>query len=155
MKKTTIYIGADHAGWEMKAGLEEYLKNKNYNVIDMGNKDLVEDDDYPDFGYAVAKRIIADKNSKGVVICGNAQGVCIVSNKVKGIRAATVFNTDVAKTSRTDDDSNILCLPARHLEIKEAKKITDTWLETSFSGEDRHVRRLEKVSKIENQEFKS
>ncbi len=155
MNKSTIYIGADHAGWEMKSHLEEYLKNKGYSVIDMGNKDLVEDDDYPDFGYAVAKRVVTDTDSKGIVICGSAQGVCIVANKVKGVRAATAFNKNVATTSRTDDDSNILCLPGLHLSQTDALEIAETWLETNFSGEQRHVRRLEKVSEIENQEFKS
>ncbi|HLD21026.1 MAG TPA: RpiB/LacA/LacB family sugar-phosphate isomerase, partial [Patescibacteria group bacterium] len=115
MKKPIIYIGADHAGWELKETLEEYLKEKGYLVTDMGNQDLVNEDDYPDFGYAVAKRVVTDENAHGIVICGNAQGICIVANKVKGVRAATGFNTDVAKSARADDNSNILCLPGRHL----------------------------------------
>jgi ribose 5-phosphate isomerase B len=71
----------------------------------------------------VAKRVVTDENSRGIVICGNAQGICIVANKVKGARAATGFDHEVAKTSRTDDNANILCLPGRHLKINEAKKI--------------------------------
>lgn len=153
MKKPTIYIGADHAGWELKEALEDFLKNKEYGIVDMGNQNLVEDDDYPDFGYAVAKRVVTDEGSHGIVICGNAQGICIVANKVKGARAATGFNHEVAKTSRTDDNANILCLPGRHLTISEAKKIVDAWLSTKFSGAERHVRRLNKVTQIENQEF--
>lgn len=151
--KSTIYIGADHAGWELKEGLEEYLKTKDFNVVDMGNKHLIENDDYPDFGHAVAKRVVSDNGSHGIVICGNAQGICIVANKVKGARAATGFNNQVAKSSREDDNANVLCLPGRHLDLEEAKKITDTWLETEFSGSDRHKRRLAKVEKIENEEF--
>lgn len=151
--KQTIYIGADHAGWELKEMLEEYLKGKSYHVIDMGNQDLVEDDDYPEFGYAVAKRVVTDAGSHGIVICGNAQGICIVANKVRGARAATGFDKDVAKTSREDDNANILCLPGRHINEKEAKAIVDTWLTTQFSGADRHVRRLKKVEEIEQQEF--
>ena len=119
----------------------------------MGNQNLVNGDDYPDFGYAVAKRVVTDENAHGIVICGNAQGICIVANKVKGVRAATGFNADVAKSAREDDDSNILCLPGRHLDIKQAKEIVDAWLDTEFSGKDRHVRRLKKVEEIENQEF--
>ncbi|MBI4435072.1 RpiB/LacA/LacB family sugar-phosphate isomerase [Candidatus Uhrbacteria bacterium] len=153
MKKPIIYIGADHAGWELKETLEEYLKEKGYMVTDMGNQDLVSEDDYPDFGYAVAKRVVTDENAHGIVICGNAQGICIVANKVKGVRAATGFNADVAKSAREDDNSNILCLPGRHLNKKEAKSIVDMWLSTEFSGAARHVRRLKKVSDIENQEF--
>lgn len=153
MTKSTIYIGADHAGWELKESLEEFLKQDGYSVIDMGNEHLVNDDDYPDFGHAVAKRVITDKNARGIVICGNAQGICIVANKVKGVRAATGFNAEVAHTSRTDDDANILCLPGRFLKPEEAQKIVKEWLETPFSEAERHVRRLKKVGEIENQEF--
>ena len=151
--KQTIYMGADHAGWELKEALEDHLKSEGYKVVDMGNQNLVEDDDYPDFGHAVAKRVVTDKGSHGIVICGNAQGICIVANKVKGARAATGFNKDVAKSAREDDNSNVLCLPGRHIDLKAAKEVVDTWLGTDFSGEDRHVRRLEKVAKIENEEF--
>ncbi|MBI4256513.1 RpiB/LacA/LacB family sugar-phosphate isomerase [Candidatus Uhrbacteria bacterium] len=153
MKKPIIYIGADHAGWELKETLEEYLKEKGYLVTDMGNENLVNDDDYPDFGYAVAKRVATDENAHGIVICGNAQGICIVANKVKGVRAATGFNADVAKSAREDDNSNILCLPGRHINKKEAVEIVDMWLTTEFSGAARHVRRLKKVEEIERQEF--
>lgn len=151
--KQTIYVGGDHAGWEMKAALEDYLKEEGYRVVDMGNSNLVQGDDYPDFGYAVAKRVVNDVGSHGIVICGSSAGICIVANKVKGARAATAFNEDVARAAREDDNSNILCLPARFMKIEDAKKITDAWLATEFSGAERHVRRLEKVSQIENDEF--
>ncbi|MBU0646021.1 RpiB/LacA/LacB family sugar-phosphate isomerase [Patescibacteria group bacterium] len=151
--KPTIYLGADHAGWKLKEGVEEYLKELGYQVVDMGNENLVEDDDYPDFGYAVAKRVATDVAARGLVFCGNAQGVCIVANKVRGIRAATGFNEEAAETSRSDDDSNILCLPGRMMELKEAKKIIDKWLATPFSDAARHQRRLKKVTEIEDQEF--
>ncbi len=153
MTKPTIYLGADHAGFETKEAVTEYLKEAGYKIIDMGNDTKVSDDDYPDFGYAVAKRVMTDGNAKGIVMCGNAQGICIVANKVKGVRAATGFNKEVAKTSRTDDDSNVLCLPGRFVSAKEAVEIVRHWLETPFSGEDRHVRRLKKVEEIEKQEF--
>ncbi|NBT37455.1 MAG: RpiB/LacA/LacB family sugar-phosphate isomerase [Actinobacteria bacterium] len=151
--KPTIYLGADHAGFETKEAVTEYLKGEGYKVIDMGNDTKAPDDDYPDFGYAVAKRVTTDENSRGIVMCGNAQGICIVANKVKGVRAATGFNKEVAKTSRTDDDANILCLPGRFLSTKEAVEVVKHWVETPFSGEDRHVRRLKKVDDIEKQEF--
>jgi len=151
--KATIYIGADHAGWKLKEVIEGHLKEQDYKVIDMGNQNLVDGDDYPDFGHAVAKRVVADEGSHGIVICGSAQGICIVANKVRGVRAATGFNADVAKSAREDDNSNILCLPGRHVEAKEAVQIVDTWLGTEFSGAERHVRRLKKVEEIENQEY--
>ena len=141
----TIYIGADHAGWELKEYLEEYLRERSFKVVDMGNENLVNDDDYPDFGHAVAKRVATDGNANGIVICKNAQGVCIVANKVRGVRAATGFNEDVAKSSRNDDNSNVLCLPGRHLKKKQARVIVDAWLSTDFSDAPRHVRRLKKV----------
>src|SRR3989338_2752871 len=152
--KPTIYVGADHAGWEFKEAIEEALKKDGYTVVDMGNEHLVNDDDYPDFGHAVAKRVVTDKHARGIVLCWNAQGICIVANKVKGARAATGFNTEAAKTSRTDDDSNVLCLPGRFLSKKEMLEVVKEWLETPFSGADRHVRRLKKVGDIEEQEFK-
>ena len=146
-------MGADHGGWALKEALEDYLKIKGYKVVDMGNQDLVKDDDYPEFGYAVAKRVVTDEGSHGIVICGNAQGICIVANKVKGARAATGFDEQVAKTSRTDDNANVLCLPGNHIKMDEAKKIVDMWLSTEFSKADRHIRRLNKVTEIENQEY--
>jgi ribose 5-phosphate isomerase B len=151
--KPTIYIGSDHAGFELKQAVKAYLEENDYNVVDMGNDNKVETDDYPDFGHAVAKRVMTDENARGIVLCGNAQGICIVANKVRGIRAATGFNKDVAVTSRTDDDSNILCLPGRHLKPDQAREIVHHWLETPFSGEERHVRRLQKLEEIEGNEY--
>ena len=152
-KKPTIYLGADHAGWEAKEKVKKVLEDKEYKVVDMGNRDLVEDDDYPDFGHAVAKRVTADPGSVGIVSCGNAQGICIVANKVKGVRAAVGFSEYAAETSRTDDDANVLCLPGRVLSEKKLADVVVKWLETEFSGADRHKRRLEKVTKIENEEY--
>ncbi|MFH1142403.1 MAG: RpiB/LacA/LacB family sugar-phosphate isomerase [Candidatus Uhrbacteria bacterium] len=153
MKKPTIYLGADHAGWEAKEKVKKVLEKKKYPVVDMGNQNLVDDDDYPDFGHAVAKRVVSDPGSVGIVSCGNAQGICIVTNKVKGIRAAVGFSEYAAETSKTDDDANVLCLPGRILSEKEVEEIVLKWLETEFSGADRHKRRLEKVKEIENEEY--
>lgn len=150
--KSTIYVGADHAGWKLKEEIEAYLQKEGYSVVDMGNEHLVNDDDYPDFGHAVAKRVVTDPNGRGIVLCGNAQGICIVANKVRGVRAATGFNEEAARTSRTDDHSNILCLPARFLKEKEALKIVQVWLDTPPSESERHVRRLKKLEDIETQE---
>ncbi|MBU0531839.1 MAG: RpiB/LacA/LacB family sugar-phosphate isomerase [Candidatus Uhrbacteria bacterium] len=153
MKKQTIYLGADHAGFEVKEAVNDFLEAGGYEVVDMGNQNLVEDDDYPDFGHAVAKRVVADPGSRGIVSCGNAQGICIVTNKVKGVRAAVGFNEEVAETSRTDDDANILCLPGRHLSKKEALAVVKKWLGTEFSKAPRHERRLAKVQEIEKEEY--
>lgn len=152
--KPHIYIGSDHAGYELKEEVKTYLTEEGYETTDMGNDNMVEDDDYPDFGHAVAKRVVTDENARGIVLCGNAQGICIVANKVRGIRAATGFNKEVAKTARTDDNSNILCLPGLHMKADEARSVVKTWLETPFSKEERHERRLGKLEDIENEEYK-
>lgn len=151
--KGTIYLGGDHAGWELKEAIENELKTLGYKVVDMGNENLVNHDDYPDFGYAVAKRVVTEEGAKGIVFCGNAQGICIVANKVKGVRAATGFDEYSAETSRADDDSNVLCIPGRVLSKEDAVKIVDIWLKTPFGDQERHKRRLKKVEEIENQEF--
>lgn len=151
--KQTIYLGADHAGWDLKREIGTYLLARGYEIVDMGNEHLVSDDDYPDFGYAVAKRVVTDPEARGILLCGNAQGMCIVANKVKGARGATGFSVEEAKTTRTDDDSNILCLPARFLNEEDGKKIVDAWLETPFSKAERHVRRLKKIEKIEDNKY--
>jgi len=148
--KPPLYIGADHAGWEYKETLKTTLIQQGFDITDLGNAHLVEDDDYPDFSYAVARRVATDPLARGILLCANAQGVCIVANKIRGIRAVTGFDEQVAVTSRTDDDSNVLCLPARHLSQEEIIKITNLWLQTEFSKEDRHVRRLQKLSEIES-----
>ncbi len=155
MNKPTIYLGAGHAGWKAKENVKKVLEDKGYKIVDMGNRDLVDGDDYPDFGHAVAKRVTSDPGSVGIVSCGNAQGICIVANKVKGIRAAVGFSEYAAETSKTDDNANVLCLPGRVLSDKEIQKIVTKWLETEFSGADRHVRRLNKVAEIEKEENKS
>lgn len=150
---TTIYLGADHAGWDLKEEVKAYLEEKGVPVVDMGNQNRVEGDDYPDFGHAVAKRVATEDGAHGILFCGNAQGICIVANKVKGVRAVTGFDIEETKTTRTDDNSNILCIPGRFVKKAEAKKIVDAWLETPFSGAERHVRRLEKLEGVEREEF--
>ena len=145
-----LYIGADHAGWEYKKTLKAHLTARGFEMIDLGNDHLNDDDDYPDFSYPVAQKVADDPLARGILLCSNAQGVCIVANKVRGVRAVTGFDEKVAVTSRTDDDSNILCLPARHLTEEQALRITDIWLQTAFSRDERHVRRLQKLADIES-----
>jgi ribose 5-phosphate isomerase B len=145
-----LYIGADHAGWEYKEALKTHLTAQGFEMIDLGNDHMDENDDYPDFSYPVAQKVATDPLARGILLCGNAQGVCIVANKVRGVRAVTGFDEKVAVTSRTDDDSNILCLPARHLTEEQALHITDIWLQTAFGHDERHVRRLQKLADIES-----
>lgn len=148
-----IYLGSDHAGFKLKEEIKKFLKELGEKFEDLGNTEFDPSDDYPDYAYPVAKKV-AQTGERGIVFCGNAQGVCILANKVKGIRAAVGADEYAAKTSRTDDDSNILCLPGRVLTSGEAKRIVKMWLGTPFSQADRHIRRLKKVQEIEEGKVK-
>ena len=147
MKKQTIHIGADHAGFKLKEKLMNYLQDKNYFVHDCGAYKLNKNDDYPDFAAKVGRAI--KKGEMGILVCGSAEGVSIAANKIKGIRAVAVWNLKNAKLSREHNDANVLCLSGWQLHEKEAKRITLTWLNTPFSNESRHKRRIEKIKKLE------
>ena len=147
----TVYVGADHAGFKLKERMKKFLQKLGYRVVDLGNKKLEPKDDYPDYGYKVAKAV-AKTGNKGILFCGSSEGVCIVANKIKRIRAVPVMNVKVAKKSREDDDANILCLSGWFAKPEKAKKIIKTWLKTEFSGAKRHVRRIGKIGEIERKE---
>ncbi len=144
-----IFIGTDHAGFLLKEHLKRYLELKKISVIDVGAMKLEHTDDYPDYASSLAQRVIKEKGSKGLLLCGSGQGVCIAANKVKGTRAALVWNEKSAMLSRQDDDANILCLPARLISKKQAERIVDVWLKTPFSKLARHTRRIKKIKKKE------
>ncbi len=154
-----IYIGADHKGHKLKEILKIYLESLNYVCEDLGAKELTPDDDYPDYALTVAQkvaRLVSEseraenpKENRGVLLCGAGVGVDIVANKIKGIRSALCFDVEQARLSRNDDDTNILSLAADFISEDLAKEIVKTWLETPFSGDDRHVRRVEKISKVD------
>ncbi len=150
MKKDVIYLGADHAGFRLKEQIKKYLLAQKSMVIDLGNLKLDKNDDYPDFGYKVAKAVAKDKNSNGILICGSSFGVCIVANKVRGIRAVSIDNVKDAKLSREHNDANVLCLSGWNLKFDLAKKIIVVWLKTKFSNAPRHKRRLAKIRKYES-----
>jgi ribose 5-phosphate isomerase B len=146
-----IYLGADHRGFKLKEELKNYLLGSGYTVRDLGNDRYDENDDYPDFAGKVAEKVSADPlNSKGILICGSGIGVDIVANKFKEVRSSLVFSPDQAYAARYDDDANVLSLPADYLTGEEAKKIVSVWLQTPFSGEERHRRRLYKIKNLEN-----
>lgn len=146
-----IYLGTDHAGFELKEEIKNYLDQTGVAYEDLGNTKLDENDDYPDYGYQVAKKVSEEENALGIVFCGNAEGICMVANKVKGVRAAIGYNKFAAETSKTDDNANILCLPGRVLTPDYAKTIVKVWLDTKFSEEPRHVDRLTKMQKLEEE----
>lgn len=145
-----IYIGSDHRGFALKKALVESLKFNGYAVVDVGDETYNEQDDYVDYGARVAERVSVDyERNRGVLICGSGVGMCVVANKYMNVRAALVATSDQAYDSRTDDDANILCLGADYLEVEAAKKIALTWMQTPFSDEERHRRRLEKLAQLE------
>lgn len=152
-----IYIAADHAGFYLKKQLVEYLKLKNYEVEDMGAYKMNEVDDYPDFIIPCAKKVSSDTGSEsvGIVIGGSGQGEAIVANKVKGIRAAVYYGSPSASSgsviprlAKEHNNANVLSLGARFMNSDDAKKAVTAWLDAKFEG-GRHIKRLEKISKIE------
>ncbi len=147
-----IYIGTDHAGFELKEELKKFLENLGCEVEDKGAYEFNREDDYPDFILpvvkAVAEDIAKDLDSRGIVIGGSGQGEAIVANKVKNIRAAVVYDEYSARMSREHNDANIVSLGTRTLTADKAKKLVKLWLETPFSNEERHKRRIEKIKTI-------
>lgn len=141
-------MGADHAGFELKENLKVWLKNEGWPVEDMTPGPMAPQDDYPDIAEKVAKKMLAE-NGRGILICGSGNGVCLAANKIKGIRAALGCNTQVAKWAAEHLNANILCLAGRVLKPDYARVILRRWLETPFSQDERHKRRLEKIKKLE------
>lgn len=143
-----IYLGADHRGFMMKNEIKSYLDSKNYTYQDLGNNEYDKKDDYPDYANLVAEKVV-EEGARGILICGSGQGVCIAANKHDGIRAAVGINKKQIISSTADEDINILCLAADHLEAKEALGIIEAWLQTKFSNKDRYIRRVNKIKQIE------
>jgi ribose 5-phosphate isomerase B len=145
-----IYIGADHRGFELKEHLKKFLKDKGYQVTDLGASAYQEEDDYPDYAEAVARKVSTNyENSRGVLVCGSGVGVDVVANKFRNVRSVLAATSDQAFDSRNDDDANILSLGANYLKPEEAEKVVLTWITTPFAREERFKRRLEKIRKLE------
>jgi ribose 5-phosphate isomerase B len=140
-----IYIGADHGGWLTKEYLKKYLTKKNWQVTDLGNTKFIATDDFPDFVRPVAEKISQEKNSWGILICGTGQGVCIMANKFKKIRAGLGWSVATAKRARHDNDTNILCLSGWSHTHRENARIVEAWLKTPFSQSARSQRRIKKI----------
>ena len=150
MKKQKIILATDHAGFELKEQIKRYLNKEGYEVDDMGANSFDKEDDYPDFIIPAAKKVAKEK-CLGIIFGGSGQGEAIAANKVKGVRAALYYgkNLDIIKLSRTHNKTNILSLGARFLGKEEATKAVKTWLSADFNNEERHIRRIRKISKIE------
>ena len=147
-----IYLGADHQGFHLKEQVFAYLVKHGYEVEDVGGKTLDPNDDFPIFAQAVALRILGDdsKDPRGILICGGGQGVAMAANRFKGIRASVIWDAFEAKMTRYDNDSNVLCLPARIVGDDEAKweGIIETWLNTAFANAVRFKRRNAELDEL-------
>jgi len=142
----TYYIGADHAGIEIKAFVKELFEKRGHEVIDLGpfNKDRV---DYPDFAVKVCEAVLENKDTKGILICGTGLGMSMAANKFDGIRAALCHNTFSAQMAREHNDANILCLGERVSGYGMVEAIVDAWNENTFQG-GRHSGRVDKINKL-------
>jgi len=147
-----IYLGADHQGFHMKEKVFAYLAKHGYAVEDIGNTELDPNDDFPEFAQMAATRIIGDdsKDPRAILICGGGQGVAMAANRFRGIRASVVWDAYEAKMTRNDNDSNVLCLPARILQDEEGvwEGIIETWLNTPFAGAARFKRRNAQIDEF-------
>lgn len=143
-----VYIGADHAGFSLKEKIKVFLEKNNFDCEDLGGQGKSHDD-YPDYAFKVAKSVSRNKDSLGILICGTGTGMVMAANKVKGIRAAVVYDDYSAKMSKLHNNANILCLRGRNFSNEKNLHLIKTWLKSSFSGEERHKRRLKKIDNYE------
>ena len=142
-----LFIASDHAGFDLKNKVTAKFKD----IKDLGPKEFIKEDDYPDYVYILIKNLYKNINeNKGILICHNGGGVCIAANKFKKIRSALTFSVEHTKSLISDDNINVICIPAEFLSEDEVMKIIKTFSELSFEPQERHVRRIEKVSIIEN-----
>ena len=145
-----VYLGSDHAGFELKAFLAEHLTSLGYDVTDVGPAVFDPDDDYPPFCIETARRVVADSGSLGVVIGGSGNGEQISANKVAGCRAALAWSTEVARLAREHNDAQVAGIGARMHRPAEAAEIVETFVTTPFSGGERHARRIAMISEFES-----
>ena len=144
-----IYFGADHRGFALKQKLMPVLKERGYEVVDMGASEAVEGDDYVDYAKLVGERVSADPESRGVLICGSGAGMAIAANKFRRVRACLGMSNDEVFDARHDDDLNVLCLASEFVSEEDAKSMLNIFLTTPFSSEERYQRRLNKIAELE------
>jgi RpiB/LacA/LacB family sugar-phosphate isomerase len=145
-----IALAADHAGFELKEKIAGYLKAKGFEVMDLGTHDE-EPVDYPDFARAIGEALQQQKADRGILICGSGVGACVAANKMSTIRAGLCHDTYSAHQGVEHDDINVLCLGARVIGEELARELVSAFLAVSFTGEERHRRRLDKIKAMEGE----
>lgn len=139
-----LYLGSDHGGFDLKQMLVHYLGAKQgFKVVDVGDKRLDPNDDFPQFAAKTAHAILTsdDPDARGILLCRGGQGMAMAANRFKGIRAVVCWDEHSAEKSRIDNDANVLCIPADYLTVAQVKAIIHKWLETEFSAASRYIRR--------------
>lgn len=139
-----VGMASDHAGFELKAALKEYLSAKGYEVFDYGT-DSGESVDYPDFAHPLADAVEKGNVSFGIAICGTGNGICMTANKHQGVRGALCWIPEIAALAKQHNNANVLAMPARFISVEQAKEILDAYMNASFEG-GRHQRRIDKIA---------
>lgn len=139
-----VGMASDHAGFELKAALKEYLSAKGYEVLDYGT-DSGESVDYPDFAHPLANSVEQGSVSFGIAICGTGNGICMTANKHQGVRGALCWMPEIAALAKQHNNANVLAMPARFISVEQAKEILDVYMNASFEG-GRHQRRIDKIA---------
>jgi ribose 5-phosphate isomerase B len=153
MKKTSVAIGADHGGFKLKDFLAGYLARSGFEVLDMGAHDD-EPSDYPDLARAVSEAVASGRAERGIIVCGSGVGACVAANKFPGIRASVCHDTYTARQGVEHDDMNVLCLGGRVIGPELAREIVSKFLGAKFLGEEKYLKRLEKLRQIELEHMK-
>lgn len=141
-----VYLGSDHAGYELKSHLVNHLSKQGYETVDVGPHTYDPEDDYPAFCFHTGTKVVADPGSLGIVIGGSGNGEQIAANKIEGVRSALAWKVEIAELARQHNDSNVLAIGARQHTLDEAAEMAEAFLKTPFSGNDRHARRIAQLT---------
>ncbi len=144
-----VYLGSDHAGFELKASLIEWLRQAGHEAVDCGPADYHPDDDYPPYVMRAASAAVGDPGSLGIVIGGSGNGEQIAANKIRGVRAALAWSEETARLARLHNNANVLSLGARMYPVEDAVGFAKVFVQTDFSAEPRHIRRLDMIADYE------
>ena len=145
----TVGVAADHGGFELKQQLVMLLREAGHHVVDFGDHSLQPDDDYPDFVIPLARAVAAGKMDRGIAVCGSGVGACIAANKIAGVRACLIHEIFSAHQGVEDDNLNLICLGGLVVGPADAWELVQAFLAATFSGEERHRRRLAKIATLE------